>query len=92
MHASELPADIRARIVADYGAESLFEITSELYRYRGPERERVLRCILHLAAGDRPGLTDNLSLAQVDYRDVIWGAEYAGGADRLRSFSEPFTE
>lgn len=90
MTSAELPADIHTRIVAEYGIDGLTGIASELSRYQGPERERVLRCILHLAAGDRSALAENLSLAQLDYRDVIWGAEYEGGHDRLRSFSEPF--
>lgn len=90
MGCAELASDIRARIVADFGAESLFQVAAELARYTGAEGDRVRRCILYLASGSRAALRENVHLANVDYRDVIWSAEYDGGKDRLRNFSKPF--
>lgn len=54
----------------------------------GPEGERVARCVLWLAS-DLEALARHARSAGVDYRDVIWWAEYDGGETRLRDFTNP---
>lgn len=54
-----------------------------------PEKERVIRCILHLAQGDIDSLTAYVRRAEKDYRDVIWSAEYDNRNNRKYDFRFP---
>jgi hypothetical protein len=56
---------------------------------------RVLRCAVHLAAGDLDRLNQWLADARRDWRNVILEAEYAPGVEtwgdiRVRDFARPF--
>jgi hypothetical protein len=97
----ELPADIHERVVADFGIEQ----AEAIYRHllgRIPEglpngaRPRHLRCILHLADGDRERLDEYIEMCLTDPRDVMVHAEderpYGASLKRLRDFSKPFGE
>ncbi|HEY1552483.1 MAG TPA: hypothetical protein VGG28_31865 [Kofleriaceae bacterium] len=57
-----------------------------------PELARVARCVIFLAAGDPAKLVQFADAARLDYRDVIWWAEYDGGDTPLRSFMQPLDQ
>jgi hypothetical protein len=94
----DLPEDITDRIAADFGSVEAPGILSRLAgfigqyadRYRDAPDARVLRCVVHLAAGERRRLEDACRLALADTRDVIRGAEYDSGDQRVRDFTRPF--
>jgi hypothetical protein len=67
----------------------------QLASYTGNEPERVRLAILVLANGDPRAVTDMVSAAQLDYRDVLYWAEYpeesnAGTRAELRARYEKF--
>jgi hypothetical protein len=76
-----LPADVEHALAAD----------PELRKLDGavPELARVARCVVFLAGGDPAKLAHFVAAARLDYRDVIWWAEYDGGETRLRNFTHP---
>lgn len=97
----EIPADIRQRVVADFGPK----IADDIYEYlldRIPDglangtRPRHLRCILYLAKGDRKLLDQYIDLCLSDTRDVMLQAEYDTDAKlrsvRRRDFAKPFNQ
>ena len=47
-----------------------------LGRYAGPEPERVRLAIVELSEGDLRKLEHFVSVAGIDYRDVLWWAEH----------------
>jgi hypothetical protein len=82
-----LPDDVE-RALARFGdrrdeARALLESVANTI-----EGARVVRCVLHLGE-DLDKLAHYAAAARVDYRDVIWWAEYDGGEQRLRDFSKP---
>lgn len=57
-----------------------------------PEGPRIARCVWWLAGRDDDALerlAHYATAARVDYRDVIWWAEYDGGETQLRDFTNP---
>lgn len=86
-----LPADIQAKLTADFPKESLSTLAALLNEYTGPERIRVLRCVVQLAQGDSQRLLQSIEAATADYRDVIYWAEYDSHDRRISDFSQPFT-
>jgi hypothetical protein len=44
-----LPADILQRVARDFAAQNVAAAVASLNAFRGPERPRVLRCVVHLA-------------------------------------------
>ena len=85
-----LPADIETRLSQDYPVESLPAVSCSLATYLGSERDRVIRCIIHLSAGDPQRVSYYLGIATQDYRDVIYWAEYDKDDRRVRDFNRPF--
>lgn len=51
---------------------------------------RILRCIVYLADGNINSLKEMIDLAKIDFRDVIYQAEYDCRDQRMRDFSQPF--
>lgn len=96
-----IPADIRQRVIADFGqedAEEIYEYLLEKIPDGLPNgtRPRHLRCILYLAKGDRKRLDEAIELCLMDPRDVMVAAEYEdgprGGLNRKRDFGRPFEQ
>lgn len=87
-----LPVDIRKRLEADFGPGGANGWATELER---AAREidgvdlRVLRCAIFLAAGDVEKLRHNLEVAEQDWRDLIYWAEYDANG-QVRDFHQPF--
>lgn len=87
-----LPADIENKLARDYPIESLPAVFRSLATYRGSERDRAIRCIVHLSAGDPQRVSYYLGIAAQDYRDVIYLAEYDKDDRRAHDFSRPFLQ
>lgn len=85
------PEDILVRIMGDFPEESPETILALLMEYKGSERPRISRCILHLARGSIDQLLHFIGSANVDYRDVIYIAEYSESDSRVHDFSQPFS-
>ena len=85
-----LPADVVRKIAADFPNEPQATVMALLAEYEGPERPRVIRCIIHLAEGNTDKLLDFIASAKTDYRDVIFWAEYDDSDQRIRNFNQPF--
>jgi hypothetical protein len=64
------------RIDAEYPASEREALNDLLATYAGPERDRVIWDILVLSRGDSQKLLHFLQCAQVDYRDILYWAEY----------------
>ncbi len=93
----ELPEDISRQLARDFKDRSpeAHEILKMfLTDYPTvPEIIRVCRCAIYMAQGDPNKLLEALSIARVDYRDLIAAAEYKdwpANPVRVRNFTEPF--
>jgi hypothetical protein len=64
------------RIDAEYPASECEVIKYLLGMFAGPERDRVIWDILVLSRGDSQKLLHFLQCAQLDYRDILYWAEY----------------
>jgi hypothetical protein len=84
------PTDIHARIANDFGQRSAAACDQLAALDSVKESERVLRCVLHLAASEFEQLDALVRTALLDYRDIIWSAEYDTGELQLRDFAQPF--
>jgi hypothetical protein len=85
-----LPADVVGKIAAAFPNEPMTLVLELLDEYEGPERLRVIRCVIHLAEGNIDKLLDLIGSAKTDYRDVIYWAEYDRNDQRIRDFDQPF--
>jgi len=92
----KLPADIEVQIEQDFGQQSdqVRELLLWYLKTVDKEADRVLRCIVFLAKGNLNTLREMIAAAQLDYRDVIFWAEYADHASKnpvqVRDFNRPF--
>jgi hypothetical protein len=86
------PADVEARIAAEFPHAPPAAILALLEGYGGTEKSRVARCILHLARGDTDRLRELVASANTDSRDVIYWAEYDRDGRRVREFDRPFED
>jgi hypothetical protein len=86
-----MPEDVRARLLRDYPGETNFEAT-RLVESLGLA-PRVLRSIVHLAHGDFDELQRLARRAEIDWRDVVFWAEYedhdAEHPRKVRSMLDP---
>ncbi len=83
--------DIEEKVRLDYPPESKLAVMQSLAKYQGPERNRVIRCIVHLSGGDPQRTFHFAGVAAQDYRDVIYWAEYdEEGRRRVHNFDKPF--
>lgn len=64
------------RIAAEYSPAEQQSVAEILDSYHGPERARVIRDILDLSKGDTQKLLEYVRTALIDYRDVLYWAEY----------------
>ncbi len=91
---SEIPPDVLARLSSEYAGETYFEAL-RLVESLGLG-QRVFRAIIFLAAGDFEELLRFARVAERDWRDVIFWAEYEDHDSEnprwVRSMSEPFAD
>ena len=88
-----MPPDIAGRIESDFGpaaAEAAEILATFLAHGDEAVSDRLVRCIVYLARGNLETLCETIDLAEKDYRDVIWAAEYDGTQVRRQDFSQPF--
>jgi hypothetical protein len=86
-----LPADIERKLAQDYPIDSLLAVSRSLATYQGKERNRVIRCIVHLSGGDPTRVSHFVGVATEDYRDVIFWAESDDDGKQLHDFNRPFS-
>ena len=92
MNGYDPPPDIAARIEQDFGSGAQGRICSVLQPVLDHGLgNRVVRCILVLSRGDLGRLQHNVHQALLDYRDVIYWAEY-DATRRTFDFNRPFEE
>ena len=89
---SELPADIRDRLADEYPGETYYEAARVV---ESLELEpRVLRSVVYLGGGRIDDLLRFARRAALDWRDVIFWAEYEDHDSerprQVRSMQEPF--
>jgi hypothetical protein len=88
---AEIPADVRARLLREYPGETHFEAMRLVESLACSAR--VLRSIVFLAAGDYEQLERFARVSEIDWRDVVFWAEYEDHAAeqplRVRSMDEP---
>ena len=92
-------ADIRKRVARDFGAGAP-EVLGELEQLSAAFREagssapaaRVIRCVVHLAKGNREDLRHYLQAARADWRDVIYWAEHDEDGRRANDFGVAFDD
>ena len=88
---AEISEDVRARLLRDYPGETHFEAVRLVEALHCTAR--VLRSIVYLAAGDFTELERFARAAEIDWRDVVFWAEYEDHAAeeprRVRSMGEP---
>jgi hypothetical protein len=87
-----LAPDIERKLTGDCPADSIPAVVRALATYEGPERNRVIRCIVYLVAGDTQRTSHYVGVANQDYRDVIYWAEYDSDDRKVRDFNEPFSQ
>ena len=89
---AEIPEDVWARLLRDYPGETNFEAMRLIEALDCDAR--VLRSIVYLAAGDFEELARFARASEIDWRDVVFWAEYDDHAAehprRVRSMEEPF--
>lgn len=90
-------SDIRERIEKEFGsfapavAEELERFIESYRKLAGAHPgDRVIRCIVHLAEGNREHITHYIRTALGDPRDVMFWAEYDKDEKRVRDFNMPF--
>jgi hypothetical protein len=81
--------DVEERVKLDYPPESVLAVMQSLAKYQGPERNRVIRCIIHLSGGDPQRISHIADVAAQDYRDVIYWAEYDDKDQKVHDFDRP---
>jgi hypothetical protein len=97
-NADDLPEDIQQKIVSDFGIDETPGVLSRLAGFIGQLADtygeapdaRILRCVVHLAAGSRKELEGACRLALADTRDVIYHAEYDKSDRQIRDLNLPF--
>ncbi len=87
-----LAGDIGIKLAQDYPAALLSAVSSSLSTYKGSERNRVVRCIIHLSGGDPERISYFVGIAAQDYRDVIYWAEYDKEDQKVHDFGKPFNQ
>jgi len=91
LHAfKDWPDDINKMIIADFGQNNYDLVSKSLSALcaQGPVY-RIVRCVLFLAQGNPKKLEHMIEQAQLDFRDVIYWAEY-DAQGRTRDFNFPF--
>ena len=94
---SSFPEDIERRISTDFRGETAPQARALLHascRKAEESSPRLVRAILFLSKGDLQKMVENISLAETDFRDILYYAEYRGQGTgnpvRIRDFDKAF--
>ncbi|MGN6647683.1 MAG: hypothetical protein ACTHJT_14270 [Cytophaga sp.] len=88
--------DITTRITADFGqeaSEAIRRLHAAVSKTVDLNTDRIIRCIVFLAAGNLTTLDKHIKAAALDPRDVMLWAEYEVHGDnpkRIRDFNKTF--
>lgn len=84
--------DIIEKVKEDYKDQSsqVIELISSLNINQVVELDRIFRSLLFLSNGNYEDLNKFLKTAEIDYRDILYWAEYDKNDNRIRDFSKPF--
>jgi hypothetical protein len=89
-----LASDIAARIENDFPLSDVPRVKDLLLELQRQDPstfvDRTLRCLVYVANGKFHTLTDAVTLARTDVRDLIVAAEYDLGWKRVRDFNKSF--
>ncbi len=90
-----LPPDIRRRIARDFSLADASVMLADLTARRAADpqlfSDRIVRCVVYVAKGAVETAERAISLALVDWRDLIVWAEYDNTfEDQLRDLNNPF--
>lgn len=90
MAPNNLPEDINHKIISDFGKKQYQLVANMLLPLNDYDRNhRIIRCVLFLAQGNRKKLEHFIEQARLDFRDVIYWAEY-DASGRINDFNLPF--
>lgn len=88
----KLPDDIRKKVENDYkdnvNKNEILELLSTVYSK--VRSKRVVRCVIYLSNGNYEDLTHFVKDALVDWREVIYWAEYDQNGVRVNDFNKEF--
>ena len=90
-----IPPDIRRRIARDFSPSDASVMLADLTARCAADpqlfSDRIVRCVVYVAKGALETAERAISLALVDWRDLIVWAEYDNKfEDRLRDLNNPF--
>jgi len=83
--------DIAEKLHSDFGPKA-DEAINMIEAFQTNDNTRILRCVVYLADGNINSLKAMIDLATIDYRDVIYQAEYDCADQRKRDFNQPFEQ
>lgn len=89
----QIAIDIHTKLEQDFGNDFFYvrdEIEALYAATNWAISNQLIRCIVYLSKGDKALLQKNIERVQVDYRDVLWEAEYDRGEEQLRDFNRTF--
>lgn len=82
---SSLSQTVREKIESDFDSAVQTEVAEMLSRYEGNEQNRVQLNILRLADGSREEVALLVDEANMDYRNIIFWAEYSEEERKIKS-------
>ena len=92
-----IPEDVKNKIRKDYGNEAsevetaIVEFIRKFTKLQPNEDiYRMVRCILYLSLGRKTKLHNMIDESFIDYRDIIYWAEYDPEGNKIRDLSKPF--
>lgn len=86
-----LVSDVVYQIERDFESADVSEAIFALEEICGSEfSDRIVRCVVFLSKGRLSQLREYIQLARIDYRDVIYQAEYDCQETRKWDFTQPF--
>ena len=90
-----MKTDIYQKIERDFGDDLKLAIEQvEILdaRTKGLIGNRLLRAMVFLSKGSIDRFKQVIELGRIDYRDVLWQAEYDCGEEQLYDFNKTFHE
>jgi len=90
-----MKTDIYQKIERDFGDDLKLAIEQvEILdaRTKGLIGNRLLRAMVFLSKGNIDRFKQVIELGRIDYRDVLWQAEYDCGEEQLYDFNKTFHE
>ena len=90
-----MKTDIYQKIESDFKEDkdlALREIDILEAKTKGLIGDRLLRAMVYLANGDINEFKAMIKLSEIDYRDLLWQAEYECTEERKRDFNKSFHE